>query len=144
MLSKMEYNALLPFRDGPITNLSGPTQMIKHLETQGFLEVSETDYVGDFTLVDIQWRLTPKGESSLQEAEERKAQEEQRRAEQKAAEAQRLKERHDDHAREERYHRTQNRVSVASALLGSVASFLLGLIAEHYVGIIAAIAAWFH
>ena len=144
MITQTEYIELLPFRSGPVEHLDGPTPMIKHLVSKGFLEVSETNYIGDFTIIDIQWRLTPKGEIALCEMEEYTAQEECRRAEQETAEARRLKERHEDHAREERYHQTQNRVSIISAVLGACVAFLLGLLAEYYTGAITAILSWFH
>lgn len=83
--------------------------------------------------------ITPKGLGLLEELEEQAAKEKQRQAEQEAAESKRLQERHEDHAREERYHRSQNRVSIASAVIGSCLSFIFGLMVEHHAGIISAL-----
>lgn len=88
--------------------------------------------------------ITPDGSSLLEELDKHAAQEEQRQAEQEAAEAKRLQERHDDRSREERYHRSQNRVTILAAVVNSFLSFVLGLLVEHHAQIIAALLALFH
>ena len=88
--------------------------------------------------------LTPDGSSLLEELDKHAAQEEQRQAEQEAAEAKRLQERHDDRTREERYHRSQNRVTILAAVVSSFLSFVLGLLVEHHAQIISSLIALFH
>ena len=88
--------------------------------------------------------VTPAGLGLLEELDQHAAQEEQRQAEQEAAEAKRLQERHDDRSREERYQRTQTRVTLLAPVLGSCVSFLLGLLVEYKAGILAALLALFH
>lgn len=88
--------------------------------------------------------ITPDGSSLLEELDKHAAQEEQRQAEQEAAEAKRLQERHDDRTREERYHRSQNRVTILAAVVSSFLSFALGLLVEHHAQIISSLIALFH
>lgn len=88
--------------------------------------------------------ITPDGSSLLEELDKHAAQEEQRQAEQEAAEAKRLQERHDDRSREERYHRSQNRVTILAAVVSSFLSFALGLLVEHHAQIISSLIALFH
>ena len=144
MLTKMEYDELVKFRNGPLQRLDGPTPMIPHLVDLEYLKVIETNVLPDLTLLSVAWQLKTEGEIALWEVEERSAQEEQRRAEQEAAEAKRLKERHEDHAREERFHRTQNKVEIAAAIIGACISFVLGMVVEHQASIITTILSWFH
>ena len=66
------------------------------------------------------------------------------KAEQEAAEAKRLQERHDDRSREERYQRTQTRVTLLAPVLGSCVSFILGLLVEYKAGLLAALLTLFH
>lgn len=143
MLTQKEYDVLSQFRQGPVTLPSGPTPMISHLVSMGFLRVVETDYVGDFTLLDTAWELTQLGHSALDAADEASAAHQKQRAEDRRAEAKRLEERHEDHAREERYQRTQNRVSIAAAAISSLISFLCGIIIEHITGILSVLRAVF-
>lgn len=143
ILSNLEYNVLVQFRGGPITQLDGPTEMIQHLVDANLLRVTETEYIGDLSIRDIQWELTVEGAIALIQAEERAAQEEQHRAEQEAAKAQHLQERHEDHAREEHYHRSQNRVTIQASIIGAVTGFILGLIAEHFTGLVSLVSGWF-
>lgn len=88
--------------------------------------------------------ITPDGSSLLEELDKHAAQKEQRQAEQEAAETKRLQERHDDRTREERYQRTQTRVTLLAPVLGSCVSFLLGLLVEYKAGLLAALLALFH
>lgn len=143
ILSNLEYNVLVQFRGGPITQLDGPTEMIQHLVDANLLRVTETEYIGDLSIRDIQWELTVEGAIALIQAEERAAQEEQHRAEQEAAKAQHLQERHEDYAREEHYHRSQNRVTIQASTIGAVTGFVLGLIAEHFTGLVSLVSGWF-
>lgn len=88
--------------------------------------------------------VTPAGSGLLEELDKHAAQEEQRQAEQEAAEAKRLQERHDDRSREERYQRTQTRVTLLAPVLGSCVSFILGLLVEYKAGLLAALLTLFH
>lgn len=88
--------------------------------------------------------ITPDGSGLLEELDKHAAQEEQRQAEQEAAEAKRLQERHDDRSHEERYQRTQTRVTLLAPVLGSCVSFILGLLVEYKAGLLAALIALFH
>lgn len=76
-------------------------------------------------------RLTPAGIRALSAFTEDRTQAEDRKAEEERAEAKRLQERLEDHSREERRHRTQNKISIIMPLV----TFLLGLIVERFSGI---------
>lgn len=82
------------------------------------------------------WELSREGRLVLESKRKEEAAKEEQEAKEKASEAKRLKERHEDHAREERYHRSQNRVSIVAAVIGSFLSFVLGILAEHHAGIV--------
>lgn len=88
--------------------------------------------------------ITPDGLGLLEKIEIQAAKEEQRRTEKECAESKRLEERLEDHTREEHYHQTQNKVSIAAAIIGPIVSFLLGMITEHYTGIISFFASLHH
>lgn len=115
---------------------------IKDLIAQNLLSCEKALDSRDFHLDVLS--LTPAGSGLLEELDKHAAQEEQRQAEQEAAEAKRLQERHDDRSREERYHRSQNRVTILAAVVNSFLSFVLGLLVEHHAQIIAALLALFH
>ena len=115
---------------------------IKDLIAQNLLSCKKALDSRDFHLDVLS--LTPAGSGLLEELDKHAAQEEQRQAEQEAAEAKRLQERHDDRSREERYHRSQNRVTILAAVVNSFLSFVLGLLVEHHAQIIAALLALFH
>lgn len=115
---------------------------IKDLIAQNLLSCKKALDSRDFHLDVLS--LTPAGSGLLDELDKHAAQEEQRQAEQEAAEAKRLQERHDDRSREERYHRSQNRVTILAAVVNSFLSFVLGLLVEHHAQIIAALLALFH
>ena len=115
---------------------------IKDLLAEHLLSCQKAQDFRDFHLDVLS--LTPAGSGLLEELDKHAAQEEQRQAEQEAAEAKRLQERHDDRSREERYHRSQNRVPILAAVVNSFLSFVLGLLVEHHAQIIAALLALFH
>lgn len=115
---------------------------IKDLIAQNLLSCEKALDSRDFHLDVLS--LTPAGSGLLEELDKHAAQEEQRQAEQEAAEAKRLQERHGDRSREERYHRSQNRVTILAAVVNSFLSFVLGLLVEHHAQIIAALLALFH
>ena len=56
------------------------------------------------------------------------------------AEAKRLQERHEDHANEERRHRTQNQIAIVMPLI----TFALGLLVEHFFQIVGFLFSVFH
>ncbi len=115
---------------------------IKDLIAQNLLSCEKALDSRDFHLDVLS--LTPAGSGLLEELDKHAAQEEQRQAEQEAAEAKRLQERHDDRSREERYHRSQNRVTILAAVVNSFLSFALGLLVEHHAQIISSLIALFH
>ena len=115
---------------------------IKDLIAQNLLSCKKALDSRDFHLDVLS--LTPAGSGLLDELDKHAAQEEQRQAEQEAAEAKRLQERHDDRSREERYHRSQNRVTILAAVVNSFLSFVLGLLVEHHAQIISSLIALFH
>lgn len=115
---------------------------IKDLIAQNLLSCKKALDSRDFHLDVLS--LTPAGSGLLEELDKHAAQEEQRQAEQEAAEAKRLQERHDDRSREERYHRSQNRVTILAAVVSSFLSFALGLLVEHHAQIISSLIALFH
>lgn len=115
---------------------------IKDLLAEHLLSCQKAQDFRDFHLDTLS--VTPAGSGLLEELDKHAAQEEQRQAEQEAAEAKRLQERHDDRSREERYHRSQNRVTILAAVVNSFLSFVLGLLVEHHAQIIAELLALFH
>lgn len=115
---------------------------IKDLLAEHLLSCQKAQDFRDFHLDTLS--VTPAGSGLLEELDKHAAQEKQRQAEQEAAEAKRLQERHDDRSREERYQRTQTRVTLLAPVLGSCVSFLLGLLVEYKAGLLAALLALFH
>nr|DAO62481.1 MAG TPA: hypothetical protein [Caudoviricetes sp.] len=115
---------------------------IKDLLAEHLLSCQKAQDFRDFHLDTLS--VTPAGSGLLEELDKHAAQEEQRQAEQEAAEAKRLQERHDDRSREERYHRSQNRVTILAAVVSSFLSFALGLLVEHHAQIISSLIALFH
>ncbi len=115
---------------------------IKDLLAEHLLSCQKAQDFRDFHLDTLS--VTPAGSGLLEELDKHAAQEEQRQAEQEAAEAKRLQERHDDRTREERYHRSQNRVTILAAVVSSFLSFALGLLVEHHAQIISSLIALFH
>lgn len=115
---------------------------IKDLLAEHLLSCQKAQDFRDFHLDTLS--VTPAGSGLLEELDKHAAQEEQRQAEQEAAEAKRLQERHDDCSREERYQRTQTRVTLLAPVLGSCVSFILGLLVEHHAQIISSLIALFH
>ena len=115
---------------------------IKDLLAEHLLSCQKAKDFRDFHLDTLS--VTPAGSGLLEELDKHAAQEEQHQAEQEAAEAKRLQERHDDRSREERYHRSQNRVTILAAVVNSFLSFVLGLLVEHHAQIIATLLALFH
>lgn len=115
---------------------------IKDLLAEHLLSCQKAQDFRDFHLDTLS--VTPAGSRLLEELDKHAAQEEQRQAEQEAAEAKRLQERHDDRSREERYHRSQNRVTILAAVVSSFLSFALGLLVEHHAQIISSLIALFH
>lgn len=81
------------------------------------------------------WVLTEAGKQALAEYRRYCAEYIKREAEQQAREAQRLEERHEDHARDERHHRTQNKIAIANIIV-SILCFVAGLLVEHWTGLI--------
>ena len=90
------------------------------------------------------WELSREGRLVLERKRKEEAAKEEQEAKEKSAEAKRLMERHEDHTREERYHRSQNRVSITSAVIGSCLSFVLGLLVEHHAGVVGFLIQFFH
>ena len=115
---------------------------IKDLLAEHLLSCQKAQDFRDFHLDTLS--VTPAGSGLLEELDKHAAQKEQRQAEQEAAEAKRLQERHDDRTREERYHRSQNRVTILAAVVSSFLSFALGLLVEHHAQIISSLIALFH
>lgn len=115
---------------------------IKDLIAQGLLSCKKAQDLRSFHFDTLS--PTPAGLALLETLDQQAAKEKQRQAEQEAAEAKRLQERHDDRTREERYHRSQNRVTILAAVVSSFLSFLLGLLAEHHAQIISSLIALFH
>lgn len=115
---------------------------IKDLLAEHLLSCQKAQDFRDFHLDTLS--VTPAGSGLLEELDKHAAQEEQRQAEQEAAEAKRLQERHDDRSREERYHRSQNRVTILAAVVSSFLSFALGLLVEHHAQIISSLISLFH
>ena len=71
MLTQMEYDALRPFRDGPVHTPDGPTEMMLHLKSKGYIDVSETDVRPGLTIVHTKWVITVPGRAALESHEDR-------------------------------------------------------------------------
>lgn len=113
MLTQMEYDELVKFRDGPVQTPDGPTPMILHLKAGGYVEPSDTDVRPGLSIVYTEWVITIPGRVALQEFEQRL----------------------EDHRKQARQQSFQNKVSVASVLVPAV-TFILGLIVEHGFGLV--------
>lgn len=85
------------------------------------------------------WELSREGRLVLERKRKEEAAKEEQEAKEKSAEAKRLMERHEDHTREERYHRSQNRVTILAAAVSSVFSFIFGLLVEYWSGVVSAL-----
>ena len=113
MLTQIEYDALLPFRDGPVHTPDGPTELMRHLKSKGYIEPSDTDVRPDMTIVDTEWVITIPGRVALESFEDRQ----------------------EYHRKQARQQRFQNQVSVASVLVPTI-TFVLGLVVEHGLGLV--------
>ena len=90
------------------------------------------------------YSITVDGLAAIEEIDKQAAQQEQERREKEAAKAQHIIERADDRAREERHHKTQNRIAIYSPLIGSVVGYILGLLTDNFPQIWAFIIGLFH
>ncbi len=101
---------------------------IRFLSSSGLAAAAEDQGEG-------RWRLTAEGQRQLSEYRRYYAEQIQQEAKEQAREAKRLEERHEDHAREERHHRTQNKIAIANIIV-SILCFVAGLLVEHWTGLI--------
>lgn len=123
MLSAENYEVLCLFRNNPIRLESGATDRIKSLVGFGYLSpISiKSETVSDaIQFYDVEWEITVSGLDALCEFEKD----------------------HEQHAKEERQQRFDNKVSIASVLMPLI-TFVLGLITEHHAGIIRIIVSLF-
>ena len=121
MIDQYIYDELKKFRGGPLQRPEGPTEMIRYLTEEGFIEAVESNVFPGLSVVPVKWKITVKGLAALSEFEEQRQKE----------------------AQNERQRRFQNKISVLNVLVPLI-TFLLGLIVEHFAGLLDFLASLFH
>ena len=131
MISSEVYNALLPFRSGPIYRESGPTDMIKYLVEKNFLKITKTTVLQEFTLRHVEWTITPAGLDALSLYEEAHEKDARQHAEHKAEHEESIS----LQAAQTRIAERTYKVTLANAIF-SLIGFLVGLVVEHFSGLV--------
>lgn len=68
MLSPYLYQELCPFKNGPIRDENGASDIIQFLVEKKYLSVTDND-IRDLSIVPVEWGLTERGKSALSEYE---------------------------------------------------------------------------
>lgn len=118
MLNQADYDALVPFREGP-ARITDSSPRLQQLIAAKFLQPHTYKAIpisGVFAPIPELWKLTIAGEDALSEFEQAREQEADRK----------------------RHQRLQEQISIAQVLVPLVI-FILGLIVEHFSGLVGAV-----
>lgn len=72
MITKSVYNALLPFRDGPVHRDEGPDDAIRDLCGRDLIKETKAAYLGDLSIIAVEWEITRPGLRALEAYEEQR------------------------------------------------------------------------